>query len=116
MLRTKGPAQAALAWRVLGLLNLFRLLVPLVLASLHYLLPESTSVGWANPALFEKVVVAYFAAGILMIAALKNRWPRLEQQAWVHIALDVAGFALLFIRAAVSRVVSGCCWSFPLRQ
>jgi two-component system, NtrC family, sensor histidine kinase PilS len=95
MVRTKGPAQAALAWRVLGLLNLFRLLVPLVLASLHYLLPESTSVGWADPKLFQNVVMAYFAAGIVMIAALKNHWPSLEQQAWVHIALDVVGISLL---------------------
>jgi two-component system, NtrC family, sensor histidine kinase PilS len=95
MLRTKGPAQAALAWRVLGLLNLFRLLVPLVLASLHYLLPEATSVGWAVPTLFQNVIIAYFAAGIVMIAALKNHWPGLEQQAWVHIALDVAGVSLL---------------------
>ena len=95
MVRTKGPAQAALQWRVLGLLNLFRLLVPLVLASLHYLLPDATSVGWADPALFQNVVIAYFAAGILMIAALKNRWPQIEQQAWVHIALDVTAVALL---------------------
>jgi two-component system sensor histidine kinase PilS (NtrC family) len=95
MVRTKGPAQAALAWRVLGLLNLFRLLVPLVLACLHYLLPDATSVGWADAALFQNVVIAYFAAGILMIAALKNRWPQIEQQAWVHIALDVTAVALL---------------------
>lgn len=95
MLRTKGPAQAEMAWRVLGLLNLFRLLVPLVLVSLHYLLPESTSVGWADPDLFQKIAAAYFVAGIAMIFALKQRWPSLEWQAWVHIALDVLAISLL---------------------
>jgi two-component system, NtrC family, sensor histidine kinase PilS len=95
MVRTKGPAQAELAWRVLGLLNLFRLLVPLVLASLHYFLPETTSVGWADPKLFQIVVAAYFLSGIVMIAAIKRRWPGLQQQAWIHIALDVVAVALL---------------------
>jgi two-component system sensor histidine kinase PilS (NtrC family) len=95
MVRTKGPAQAELAWRVLGLLNLFRLLVPLVLVSLHYLLPETTSVGWANPELFQSIAAAYFLAGIAMIFALKLRWPSLDMQAWVHIALDVAAVSLL---------------------
>ena len=95
MLRTKGPAQAELAWRVLGLLNLFRLLVPLVLVSLHYLLPESTSVGWAEPELFQQIAAAYLVAGIAMIFALKMRWPSLDLQAWVHIAVDVVAISLL---------------------
>ncbi|HKE44375.1 MAG TPA: PAS domain-containing sensor histidine kinase [Steroidobacteraceae bacterium] len=95
MVSTKGPAQAELAWRVLGLLNLFRLLVPLVLASLHYFLPETTSVGWADPGLFQVVVAAYFVSGIVMIAAIKRRWPGLQQQAWIHIAVDAAAVTLL---------------------
>jgi two-component system sensor histidine kinase PilS (NtrC family) len=95
MVSTKGPAQAELAWRVLGLLNLFRLLVPLVLASLHYFLPETTSVGWADPRLFQVVVAAYFVSGIVMIAAIKRRWPGLQQQAWIHIAVDAAAVTLL---------------------
>ncbi|HEY4646961.1 MAG TPA: ATP-binding protein [Steroidobacteraceae bacterium] len=92
---TKRPAPAELAWRVLGLLNFYRLLVPLVLASLHFFTPDTTSIGWAFPRLFVITTAVYFAIAIAMILALKQRWPKLEHQAWLHIVVDVVAISLL---------------------
>jgi len=95
MAMTKRPAPAELAWRVLGLLNFYRLLVPLVLASLHFFTPDTTSIGWAFPRLFVITTAVYFAIAIAMILALKQRWPKLEHQAWLHIVVDVVTISLL---------------------
>ena len=95
MAMTKRPAPAELAWRVLGLLNFYRLLVPLVLASLHFFTPDTTSIGWAFPRLFVITTAVYFAIAIAMILALKQRWPKLEHQAWLHIVVDIVAISLL---------------------
>jgi two-component system, NtrC family, sensor histidine kinase PilS len=91
----KPPAPLELAWRVLGLLNLYRLLVPLVLAFLHWITPETTTVGWAHPRLFVNTDALYFAFAIITILALKQRWPSLRHQAWLHIIIDVTAITLL---------------------
>lgn len=100
MAMTKRPAPAELAWRVLGLLNFYRLLVPLVLASLHYLTPDATSIGWADPRLFSITLTLYFAIAIVTILALKQHWPRLERQAWLHIVVDIVAITLLLYASA----------------
>ncbi|HJS22239.1 MAG TPA: hypothetical protein VJ764_06245, partial [Steroidobacteraceae bacterium] len=91
----KAPAPRELAWRVLGLLNLYRLLVPLVLAFLHWVTTETTTVGWAHPRLFVNTAALYFAIAIITILALKQRWPSLQRQAWLHIIVDVTAITLL---------------------
>lgn len=91
----KATAHGDLAWRVLSLLNLYRLLVPIVLVSLHFAMPETSSIGWLHPGLFLSIAALYFAAGVVMIAALKMRWPTLGQQAWLHIIMDVVAVSLL---------------------
>lgn len=100
MAMTKRPAPAELAWRVLGLLNFYRLLVPLVLASLHYFTPDATSIGWADPRLFSITLTLYFAIAIVTILALKQHWPRLERQAWLHIVVDIVAITLLLYASA----------------
>ncbi len=95
MVIIKAPAPRELAWRVLGLLNLYRLLVPLVLAFLHWVTPETTSVGWAHPRLFVITVTVYFAIAIVTILALKQHWPALQKQAWLHIVVDMVAITLL---------------------
>jgi len=91
----KATARADLAWRVLSLLNLYRLLVPMVLVSLHLVMRETSSAGWLNPPLFIITSALYFAVAIATIAALKVRWPALSQQAWVHFIVDVTAISVL---------------------
>jgi two-component system sensor histidine kinase PilS (NtrC family) len=90
-----ASAQSDLAWRVLILLNIYRLLVPAVLLTLHLVSVSGTTVGTVHPALFTSVAIGYFALAILAIFALKRRWPDLEVQAWLHFAADVLAITLL---------------------
>jgi len=86
-----------LAWRVLGLLNVYRLLVPSVLSVVAGLSAEPRALGITMPALFSASLVGMFAAGVLCIALLKLRWPDLRVQAYLHIAFDIFAVSLLLL-------------------
>ena len=83
-----------LAWRVLALVNLFRLLIPLLLTVLYWTL-ESRLVGQANTELFFFTSAAYFMFAGLSIPALKRRWPDRLVQASFNVAIDVLAISLL---------------------
>lgn len=87
-------SSTALAWRVLALVNLFRLLVPLLLAILFFTMSPSP-VGQLRPSLFMTTTVAYFAFAVLSIAGLKRRWPPIELQTLITVCADVLVIALL---------------------
>jgi two-component system sensor histidine kinase PilS (NtrC family) len=94
-----------LAWRVLGLLNVYRLLVPSVLSVLAGVVPAPRSPGAVAPGLFTASVVGMFLAGVLCIVLLKRRWPDLRLQAYLHIAFDI--FAITLLLLASGGVASG---------
>ena len=83
-----------LAWRVLALVNLFRLLVT-VLLSVMFIAVTPTRVGQAYPELFVGATAAYFAYGLLSIATVKRRWPDLPIQTFAGLCVDVAAIAIL---------------------
>ena len=83
-----------LAWRVLALVNLFRLLVA-VLLSVMFIAITPTRVGQAYPALFVGATAAYFAYGLLSIATVKRRWPDVPIQTFVGLCIDVTAIAIL---------------------
>jgi two-component system, NtrC family, sensor histidine kinase PilS len=89
-----GTDSTILAWRVLALVNLFRLLVA-VLLSVMFVAVTPTRVGQAFPALFVGVTGAYFAYAIVSIASVKRRWPDAGLQALVGLCVDVVAIALL---------------------
>lgn len=86
-----------LAWRVLGLLNVFRLLVPTVLYSAAMLAPLPRYLGATVPPLFLATLGTMFVAGVLCIGMLKQRWPDLRLQAYIHAAFDVSAIAVLML-------------------
>jgi two-component system sensor histidine kinase PilS (NtrC family) len=89
------PASStALAWRVLALVNLFRLLAPLLLGVLFFTMAPSP-VGALNPPLFVAATVGYFLFAVASIAVLKRRWPSIEVQTFVDVCVDIAVIALL---------------------
>ncbi|NJO12242.1 MAG: PAS domain-containing protein [Gammaproteobacteria bacterium] len=110
----KATAQGDLAWRVLSLLNLYRLLVPIVLVSLHFTAPETSSIGWLKSTLFLTTAALYFSVGILMIAALKVRWPDLSVQAWVHLCVDVLAISLLLYSSGGAGSGLGLLMAIPV--
>lgn len=85
---------SSLAWRVLTLVNLFRLLVA-VLLTVMFLTITPTRVGQAYPGLFIGATAAYFAYALLSIATVKRRWPEVSIQTVVGLCVDVLAIASL---------------------
>jgi len=84
----------AFAWRVLTLLNLFRLLVPIVLIALFLGIKPKT-VGAVQPALFIGTGTAYFLFAVMAVWSLKRRWPALKVQTWLQVCVDVVAIAII---------------------
>jgi len=87
-------SSTALAWRVLALVNLFRLLVPLLLGIL-FLTMTPSPVGQLRPSLFIGLTFGYFVFALGSIAVLKRRWPPIETQTLFSVCVDIAVIALL---------------------
>jgi len=93
------PADAAgssdLAWRVIGLLNIFRLLVPMVLILVFFFNAPDRSVGTVHPGLFLGICVAYFTFALVCIQPIQRRWPSAEWMALFPLAVDAVAILLL---------------------
>ncbi len=86
---------ADLPWRVIGLLNIFRLLVPMVLLLLFVFDAPTRSVGTVAPGLFLGVCVAYFSFALVAIQPIQRRWPSVEWMALFPLAVDALAITLL---------------------
>ena len=87
-------AHTDLAWRVVGLLNLYRLLVPLVLVSALWLSGQSLTLI-ARPRLFLVTCALYFTAAVLLVVARRLRWSTLRLVALVNASVDAAAVGLI---------------------
>jgi two-component system, NtrC family, sensor histidine kinase PilS len=94
-----------LAWRVIGLLNLYRLLVPLLLLAMQALAGPPWSLVTAHPRLFVAACIAYFTAALLLIIARRLEWSSLRIVALVNASVDA--LAIAFILYAAGGVSSG---------
>jgi two-component system sensor histidine kinase PilS (NtrC family) len=94
-----------LAWRVIGLLNIFRLLVPMVLILLLFFNAPDRSVGATQPGLFLGIAVAYFAFALVCIQPIQRRWPGTEWMALFPLAVD--GIAITLLIHASGGIGSG---------
>jgi len=94
-----------LAWRVVGLLSLYRLLVPLMLLSML----SFPGTGWelvaARPRLFVSACITYFTAAVLLIIARRLHWSSLRIVALVNATVDA--LAIGFIVYASGGASSG---------
>jgi two-component system sensor histidine kinase PilS (NtrC family) len=84
-----------MSWRVLGLLNLFRLLVPIVLWLVFAFGGQPHIVGDADPELFRGACLGYFLSGIALIAFFKRRRRTAAWHAYVPVVIDVAVLSLI---------------------
>ncbi|HXY76499.1 MAG TPA: ATP-binding protein [Steroidobacteraceae bacterium] len=94
-----------LAWRVIGLLSLYRLLVPLLLLATQELAGPGWGLLTARPRLFVSACIAYFTAALLLIIARRLKWSSLRIVALVNASVDA--LALAFILFASGGVASG---------
>jgi len=86
---------AELSWRVIGLLNLFRLLAPMVLVLLFFFNAPNRSVGTVYPGLFLGICVAYFTFGLVSIHPIQRQWPSALGMALFPLAIDAIAITLL---------------------
>lgn len=94
-----------LVWRVIGLLNLYRLLVPLLLLVGQALAGPAWSLVPAHPELFIGACISYFTAALLLIIARRLEWSSLRIVAFVNASVDA--LAIAFILYAAGGVASG---------
>ena len=104
---TAAPAvtPSDLVWRVIGLLNLYRLLVPLLLMAMQAFAGPVWSLVPAHPQLFIGACIAYFTAALLLIIARRLEWSSLRIVALVNASVDA--LAIAFILYAAGGVASG---------
>ena len=90
-----GATGIELPWRVLSLLNVFRLLLPMLLLLVFFFNAPSNSVGSHQPGLFISVAVGYFAFGLVCIQTIQSRMPPAEWQALVQLVVDAVAIGML---------------------
>lgn len=96
------PASAALhatapsdiAWRVIGLVNLYRLLVPLVLLSVQFAAGPQVALS-PQPQLLTSFCIGYFFVGVLMVVARRLSWPSIRRVALLNATVDAGAIALI---------------------
>jgi two-component system sensor histidine kinase PilS (NtrC family) len=94
-----------LVWRVIGLLNLYRLLVPLLLLAMQAFAGPAWTLVPAHPQLLVGACIAYFTAALLLIIARRLEWSSLRIVALVNASVDA--LAIAFILYAAGGVASG---------
>ena len=94
-----------LAWRVIGLLNLYRVLVPLVLLAIQFVAGPAWGPVTARPQLLVAACIAYFTAAVLLIIARRLQWSSLRIVALVNATVDA--LAIGFILYASGGVAGG---------
>jgi two-component system, NtrC family, sensor histidine kinase PilS len=100
-----APAPSDLAWRVIGLANLYRLLVPPLLLASQWLTTADFMQRLRHPDPLVLACVAYLAFGVLMVLGRRLPWPSLRVIALVNAAVDAVGISLILY--ASGGVASG---------
>ncbi len=90
-----GSADPELPWRVVSLLNVFRLLVPMLLLMVFFFDAPTHSVGRTQPGMFLAVAVGYFSFALVCIHSIARRMPSAETQAMVQLVVDMIAVAML---------------------
>jgi two-component system sensor histidine kinase PilS (NtrC family) len=87
--------QVDLPWRVIGLLNIFRLLAPMVLLLVFFFNAPDYTIGGHRPGMFLGVCAAWFSVGLIAIRSIHQRWPGPQWQAVILLAIDTIAVTLL---------------------
>ncbi|HEY3654542.1 MAG TPA: hypothetical protein VGL34_06075, partial [Steroidobacteraceae bacterium] len=87
-------SKLALNWRVLGILNLYRVLVPLVLVSL-YSLGGGRGLSVDSPRLFFSAAIFYLCFGLFSVLLVRRRLGSAYLQTILQATLDIVVLMLL---------------------
>src|ERR1700733_782104 len=89
------PAPSDLAWRVIGLTNLYRLLLPPALLILQGVARPNILARAPEAGMFQAVCYAYLLAGVLLILARRIPRPSLRVLALVNASVDTLAISLI---------------------
>jgi two-component system sensor histidine kinase PilS (NtrC family) len=84
-----------LAWRIVGLVNIYRLLATGVLLAAHLLTMPTPAFGGVLPQFFVQTCVLYLSVGALLSVAGRRHWPSVRVLVMVHVIVDVLAIAAL---------------------
>src|SRR4026207_1772668 len=87
--------QVDLPWRVISLLNIFRLLAPMVLLLVFFFNAPDYTIGGHLPGMFLGVCAAWFSIAPISLRSIQQRWPSAHWQALILLAIDTIAVALL---------------------
>lgn len=91
----RAAEEADLTWRVLGTLNVFRLLVAVALLALFFASGDPRFFGDRYPALFSATAAGYFVFSVVSGLAIRQRWVSAGLQALAQITADIAAIVIL---------------------
>ena len=91
---TPTAAPADIAWRVVGLLNLYRVLVPVVLLSALWLSGKPLTMV-PRPGLFLAACILYLTATVMLVIARRVRWSTMRLVAIVNASVDSAAIGVI---------------------
>jgi two-component system sensor histidine kinase PilS (NtrC family) len=89
------PANTDLAWRIVGLINLYRLLAVLVLVAIYVATQPVPVFGSAAPQLFRVALLTYFLLAALLALAGRRHWPGRRSLVLTHALIDAVAIAVL---------------------
>lgn len=84
----------ALPWRLLRLLNIYRLLVAILIIAISATGPAAL-LGTQDPRLFLWTGIGYLIYALLTALSLRKRWPGYTLQAHIQLAVDTLAVVLL---------------------
>jgi two-component system sensor histidine kinase PilS (NtrC family) len=106
VVRQQRPVEEPdLTWRVLGTLNVFRLLVAVLLLGLFFASGEPRFFGDRYPALFSATAAGYFVIAVVSGLAIRQRWVSAGLQALAQMTADIA--AIVILMHASGGITSG---------
>ena len=93
--RLRLSDETELTWRVLGTLNLFRLVVPVVLLALFFAGADARIFGERYPSLFSATAAGYMVFAAVCWLAIRQRWVPAVPLAIAQIIVDIAAVVTL---------------------
>lgn len=87
--------ESDLTWRVLGTLNLFRLLLATILLGLFFAGGEPRLFGDRYPSVFSAVAAGYLVFAIVTGLAIKARWVSAGLQTITQVTVDIVAVVIL---------------------
>jgi len=94
-LRPGGVDESDLTWRVLGTLNVFRLVLAVVLLGLFFAGDNPRFFGERYPALFSATAAGYFVFSVISALAIRHRWVTAGPQILAQVTVDIAAIVIL---------------------